>query len=212
MQNRNAVVLAAVLAMTTTPLLAEEQKGASLGESNFSYSFVGGYLGRITPDEEINFLDEVYEDFGTAGLNGAVQLADNFAIGAGFGVFANEGNRTELTNSSLSLNLFFPIPIVERVDVIPQVGLVYNEAEACFDNICATEDDSALAYGVGARIWVVPGSFEFNAAFSDSDEDNSESTVSLGGALWFREHHSIELNVDRSDSFDAVTVGYRYSL
>lgn len=211
MRKRNAVALTAVLAMTTTPLFAEETQ-SGIGKSNFSYSTVGGYLGRVTPDEEIVFLNEVYEDFGAAGINGAVQLADNLAIGASAGIFTNEGNRTEITNSSISLNLFVPIPIGDRVDLIPRVGYVGNEVEACADNICATEDDSALSYGLFTRIWVVPGTLEISGGFSDSDEENSDSTTSIGAALWFREHHSIELNVDQNDSFDAVTVGYRYTL
>ena len=129
MRKRNAVALTAVLAMTTTPLFAEETQ-SGIGKSNFSYSTVGGYLGRVTPDEEIVFLNEVYEDFGAAGINGAVQLADNLAIGASAGIFTNEGNRTEITNSSISLNLFVPIPIGDRVDLIPRVGYVGNEVEA----------------------------------------------------------------------------------
>jgi len=122
MRKRNAVALTAVLTMTTTPLFAEEAQ-SGIGKSNFSYSTVGGYLGRVTPDEEIVFLNEVYEDFGAAGINGAVQLADNLAIGASAGIFTNEGNRTEITNSSISLNLFVPIPIGDRVDLIPRVGM-----------------------------------------------------------------------------------------
>lgn len=43
MRKRNAVALTAVLAMTTTPLFAEETQ-SGIGKSNFSYSTVGGYL------------------------------------------------------------------------------------------------------------------------------------------------------------------------
>lgn len=210
MQKMNAVALVAVLAIPTTPLMAE---GGSpdIGRSNFSYSMVGGYLGRVTPDQEIVFLNEVYEDFGAAGINGSIQLADNFAIGGGIGVFANEGDRTEITNSSVNLNIYVPVPLGDRVDLIPRIGYVSTEVEACADGFCATEDDSAMSYGLFTRIWAVPGVLEISGGFSDTNADNSESTTSLAAALWFREHHSVGLNYDTSDSFDAVSVGYRYT-
>ncbi|MCG7198745.1 porin family protein [Marinobacter pelagius] len=211
MQNRNAVALAAVLTMTASPLMAQESQ-SGIGKSNFSYSTVGGYLGRVTPDQEIVVLDEVYDDFGAAGINGSLQLADHLAIGAALDVIANEGNRTEITGTSVGLSVLVPVPIGDRVDIFPSIGFVRSEVEACVDNFCVTEDDSALSYGLFTRIWVVPGALEISGGFSDTDEDNSDSTTSIGAALWFREHHSIELDFDRSDSFDAVTVGYRYSL
>lgn len=206
----HSLTVAAALAIAAVPAVAQEHN-TGLGKSNFSYSTLGIQLGKVTPDEEIVFLNEVYEDFGAAALNGSFQVAGNFAIGAGASAFANEGNRTEITSSSVNLDLYVPVPLGDRVDLIPRIGYVSSEIELCADGLCATEDDSAMSYGLAARIWAVPGALEISGGFSDTNEEESESVTSIGAALWAGEHHRFALNYDASDSFDAVLLGYSYN-
>ncbi|MDI9244667.1 hypothetical protein [Marinobacter sp. CHS3-4] len=207
----NKIILPAVaMALATTPVQAQDASGSS-SQSNFTYSSLGIQLGKVTPEQELVFLGEVYEEFGAAAITGTVQLANNFAIGGSSAAYANSGNRTEITNSSLSLNLFFPIPIADRVDLVPRVGFVRVETEFCADGICASEDDSVVAYGLASRIWVAPDKLEVNVGFSDVNEEDSESTIALGGAIWATENHRFALDYETSDSVDAVFVGYSYN-
>lgn len=206
----NSRVLAAALTIAAVPAVAQDSNTGP-SKSNFSYSTLGIQLGKVTPEEEIVFLGEVYEEFGAAGINGTFQVADNFVIGAGSSAFSNEGNRTEITSSSVSLDLYVPVPIGDRVDLIPRVGYVSSEIEFCADGLCATEDDTAMSYGLATRIWAVPGSLEISASFSDSNADDSESVTSIGAALWAAEHHRFSLSYGASDSFDTVLLGYSYN-
>lgn len=184
--------------------------GSNIDASNFSYSTLGFKLGKLTPDEEIVFLGERYEDFGIASISGSVQVASNFAIGGAISSTANDGPRTEINLSSVSGSLLFPIPLGPAADVIPQIGYLSTEAELCADSVCISEDDSAVSYGVGLRLWAVPEKLELSAAFGDNNGDNSESTVSLGIAGWSSENHRFALDFNTSDSADAVLIGYNY--
>jgi outer membrane autotransporter protein len=58
---------------------------------------------------------------------------------------------------------------------------------------------------------VVPGQFEVNGGFSDTNEEDSEGVLSLGAAAWFNEHHSIGFNYDTSEDVSAFDLGYRYT-
>lgn len=206
----NSLAVAVALTIATVPVAAQDLNTA-LGKSNFSYSTLGIQLGKVTLDEEIVFLNEVYEDFGAAAINGSFQVADNFAIGAGASAFTNEGSRTEITNSSVNLDLYIPVPLGDRVDLIPRIGYVSSEIELCADGVCVKEDDSAMSYGLATRIWAVPGTLEIIGGFSDTNADGSESVIAIGAALWGGEHHRFALNYDTGDSFDAVLLGYSYN-
>lgn len=210
MKNLNMLLLTSVLAAPAAPALALSA-GSGPGESNFSYSTLGFQLGKATPDEEIIFFGERYEDFGAASIGGSVQLADNFAIGGSASSISNEGPRTEISTSAVSLNFFVPIPMGDRVDLVPRIGYISTEVERCLDNVCAEEDDSALAYGIGMRLWAIPDGLELNAAFSDTNADNSKSVLSLGLAGWVNKHHRFGLDFETSDSINAVLVGYSYN-
>lgn len=210
MMKFNSLAIATALTLAATPVLAQDAD-TDIVKSNFSYSTLGIQLGKVTPEQEIVFLGEVYEDFGAASINGSVQLADNFAIGGASSAFSNEGNRTEITSSAINLNLYFPVPLGDRVDLVPRVGYVSAEVEACADGFCATEDDSAMSYGLATRIWASPGKLELNIGVSGSNMEDSEATTALGAALWANEHHRFALNYETSDSFDSVLLGYSYN-
>lgn len=206
----NSLAATVSLMMAVTPVLAQDAD-TDIGKSNFSYSTLGIQLGKVTPEEELVFFGEVYEEFGAAAISGSVQLADNFAIGAGSSAFSNEGNRTEISSSSINVSLFFPVPLGERVDLVPQVGYVSSEIELCVDGLCSSDDDSAMSYGLATRIWAVPGTLELNLGVLDTNADNSEATTSLGAALWANENHRFALDYATADSVDTVLLGYRYN-
>ena len=111
----------------------------------------------------------------------------------------------------MSVNAYFPLPAGERIDIIPRIGYISTEAEACADGFCSTVDDTGIGYGLFARGWVVPGQFEVNGGFSDTNEEDSEGVLSLGAAAWFNEHHSIGFNYDTSEDVSAFDLGYRYT-
>lgn len=206
----NSLAATVSLVMAVTPVLAQDAE-TDTGKSNFSYSTLGIQLGKVTLEEDLIFFGEVYEEFGAAAISGSVQLADNFAIGAGSSAFSNEGNRTEISSSSVNVSLFFPVPLGERVDLVPQVGYVGSEIEFCVDGLCRSDDDSAMSYGLATRIWAVPGTLELNLGVLDTNADDSEATTALGAAIWANENHRFAVDYATTDSVDTVLLGYRYN-
>lgn len=204
------VIASGIMAFSAGDVLAYE--GAqSLERSNFSYSNAGFQIGKATPDEEIVFGNEVYEDFGLFSFAGSYQVANNMAIGAGIGAIANEGARTELSTSSYSILATFPVPLGARVDLVPAIGLTGYEDEACVDGSCVQFDDNGIAYGMGLRAWAVPGKLELNLAYEDTNMEDIESTVTAGIAGWLAQHHRIGLNYTSSEFVSSVALGYNYT-
>lgn len=201
---------AVFVSLIAVPALASNGSGFG-SESNFSYSRLGVELGKATLDEDLDFFGERYEDFGVGVLTGSYQVDDNLAIGVGITALTNDGPRTEITNSSLTIALQVPVPIGERVDIVPQFGFGRFETELCYDNICATDDDSAALFGLAIRAWAVPDVLELSAGVFDSTLEESEASVALGLGLWAAEHHRFGLNYEDSDSLSVVTVGYSYN-
>lgn len=204
---RLLVFFASVVAM---PALANSSSGLG-SESNFSYSQIGVNLGQAMPEEDIVFFGDRYEEFGVASLAGSVQVNSNVALGVGLSAVANEESRTEINNASLVITAQFPIPVGEQVDIVPQVGFGRFETELCLDGFCQSDDDSAAVYSLGLRAWAVPDVLELNAGYFDSNQDNAESSIALGAALWAAEHHRFGLTYEDADSLTAVTVGYSYN-
>ena len=198
------MVRSAVVALV---LLASQSAFAS----NFPYTYIHVGFGKVSLDEELVFFDEVYEEFGYFGISGAVQVADNVSVGLALSAMANEGRNTELSQSMSLLFVDFPFAVSPVLDIVPSVGLLNVEVEACLDRLCVKDDDSGMAYGVALRAWAAPDVFEINAGFSDTTLDDSESAVSLGGALWFLDHHRVGLVLSRSSEQSGFTLGYSFN-
>lgn len=179
--------------------------------SNFSYSYLGFNLGKLTPDEDIIFLGEVYEEFGTFSLDSGYQFNPNLALFISSAAAANEGPTTELSTSSFSLGLMFPIAVSERLDIVPGVGFVNSEVEGCLSGLCRAEDESGAAFGLLLRGWAVDDSLEINAQVQGSTLDDSETFVGLGGALWWAKRHSARLDFGSQKSQRQFSIGYRYT-
>lgn len=194
-------LLAACISSVITPAYA----------ANFSYTHAGVGLGLETLEEDLIFGSEVYEDFGIFRINGSYQLADNFAISAELASRANEGSRTEISETSASLSLHFPIAVSDQLDLVPNVGQLSTELELCDSGTCASEDTTAASYGVNLRTWVVPGRLEVTASYQDATAENFQSRVGMGAAAWFGNHHSVLLDLDNSELDSRFVVGYRYT-
>lgn len=211
MNKYTAGSVALCLAMlSATPALADNGSGFG-SHSNFSYTLISIDVGKATPDQDIVFYGERYEEFGAASLSGAYQLDNNLAVSVGASAIANSGSRTEITNSSVAVKLLVPIPVGSRLDIVPNFGFGKFKSEFCIDNNCMSQDDSAALYGIGLRAWVLPNAFELNGGVSDSTLENSETTVAIGAALWANENHRFALDYEGSSSLSVVTIGYSYN-
>lgn len=206
-----AIGIAAVLASTLAAPAIAQSSGDGIERSNFSYSTLGFELGKATPDEDIIFLNERYEDFGAASLFGSFQAASNLAFLVSASGIANDGPQTELSQTNLTFQLLAPLPVGDQVDIIPRFGFGTFEAEACFNGLCESEDDSAAVYGVSLRAWAAPGLLEFSAGIEDSTLEDSDAALAIGAALWAADHHRFALDYEGSDSFTVVTIGYSYN-
>lgn len=184
---------------------------AAASASNFSYSYLGFNLGKLTPDEDIVFLGEVYEEFGTFSLTSGYQFNPNMALFISSSAAANEGPTTELSTSSFSLGLMFPVAVGEYLDIVPGVGFVNAEVEGCSGGLCASDDESGAAFGLSLRGWAVAEVLEVSAQIQGSTLDDSETFVGLGGALWWAKRHSARLDFGSQKSQRQFSIGYRYT-
>ncbi len=218
-----SVLAGCVLAGLVTPALG----------SNFSYTYVGGDLGVTTLDDDLIFNGEIYEEFGAANINGAFQFNENFAVRLSSSAISNDGPRTQITQTATNASVIFPFAVGSKLDIIPSLGYVFTESEFCDerwdydgwyyddddddffdfydDDECSSDDDSGVLFGISSRIWAIPGRLEFNAGVSDSNIEGSESTISLGGAVWLADHHSIRVNYGTNDTSSTVAVGYAFA-
>lgn len=211
MKKFNAGSIALCLSMLCAmPAVADNGSGVG-SHSNFSYTQLGIDIGKATPDQDIVFYGERYEEFGAASLSGSYQLDNNLAVEIGAAAIANNGPRTEITNSSLAVNLLVPIPVGSRLDIVPHFGFGKFKSEFCIDNDCRSQDDSAALYGIGLRAWVLPNAFELNGGVSDSTLEDSETSVAIGAALWASKNHRFALDYEGSSSISVVTIGYSYN-
>jgi hypothetical protein len=178
--------------------------------SNFSYTYVGAALGTVKLDEELEFSGEIYRRLGYFSISAGYQFTENVAISFTSAAAANEGNTTELTESTAMMAIHFPFAVSRTMDIVPFVGYASLEAEACQFNICGKFDDSGLVYGVDLKVWIVPGQFELGAGYAGSDIEDLDSVVSLRGAMWFQDRHRVSLNHSVSDFDKETTLGYTY--
>ncbi|OEY65047.1 outer membrane beta-barrel protein [Marinobacter sp. X15-166B] len=206
---RKSIVLTAILAASVAPNLALAQSNG-IGASNFSYSTLGFEIGKAKLDDPLIFAGEKYEEFGALSISGGVQVLDNLVLVAGVSGIANDGPRTEISQTAVSFGVAVPIPLGDRVDLVPALGFARGELENCIDGVCVTEDDSFATYGVGVRAWIVPRAFEVSAGVTDSNESDSDAVVALGAHGWINDHHRLSLEYQDTEELSSVTVGYRY--
>lgn len=205
------VLSAAIAVSLLAPGLAHAQLGkANSHTSNFYYNTIGIDLGRVTLDDKLVIEDEVYDGFGSATLEGGVQLADNLALYALGDYFTNDGSRTEATYTALEAGIKFPIPIGDRFDIIPSLGYQNAEIEVCIDGTCASEDESILVYGAGARFWVIPDQMEFSIGYKDSSDSDYDHEISVGIFGWIEKHHRLGIEYMTEKELSRATLGYRY--
>lgn len=177
---------------------------------NFSYTYAEAGLGLVDLEEDLQFATEVYEDFGLFSVQAGYQVNDNVALRVQAGVLGNEGDRTEITETSASFSLLFPVKVSDLLTLAPRVGQMTRELEGCLDDTCITEDDTSTIYGVELRAWALPRQLELSAGILDSTAAETDSLVSMGAAWWI-ENHSIRLDVAEDESATNFTLGYRYS-
>jgi hypothetical protein len=198
--NREAL-LAACLACVAAPAAAD----------SFSYTYLEAGLGLVMFEEDqALFGIEAYEDLGVVYASGGYQISDHVAFEVGAAVSGNDGDRTELTETSASFSVLFPIQITDQLAIAPRVGQRTYELEGCLDNTCITTDDTSAIYGADLRAWAIPRQLEFTAGVLDSTATGSDTLVSLGAALWI-DHHSLRLNVAEDEFATQVVVGWRFS-
>lgn len=195
------ITLVAAFVCFTSPAMA----------ANFSYTTFDVKLGVLTLDDEFVFFGEAYDDFGVFGIGGSYQFAENIAARLSIVGIGSEGPYTSLSQSSTLLALEFPFPVGAGLDIVPRIGLLSLDYEACIYNICATEDDSGMEYGAYVRAWAVPDRFELTAGYSDTNIDDVDSVINLGAAYWFNRNSSLTANHGSSSDATSFTMGYRYS-
>jgi hypothetical protein len=201
-----AAVCAALAVSVSAPLVAQDKF-----ETNFSYSYLGFNVGKVTLDEQLDFLGETYEEFGTFAVNASYQVHDNAAVIFGSAAMSNSGPQTEITASTAVLGFAFPFKAGSALDIVPTLGLLSYRDEFCVSNVCVKDDESGMAYGVSVRAWAIRDSLEINGSWADSTLEDSLAHYGIGGAFWWATHHSVRLNLGRNKESRSVSLGYWFT-
>lgn len=179
--------------------------------SNFSYSQLSVDLGTASLDDDFFILGEEYDDLGYASFGGGYQFNDFAAFSLTSSAYAAEEGDTEFTYSWVELYLHFPIAVADNIDIAPFIGPRNDDAEICAGSLCASDDESSIGYGLEIRAWLVPDSLEFNASYTDADEDGFDSEVEIGVAAFLDNNSSIQIDYMSEDSINRFSIGYRYT-
>jgi hypothetical protein len=179
--------------------------------TSFSYTYLGGEVGRVSLDEEIYFDGEIYKGLAYLNISGGYQFSDNFALSFTNAAATNNGRTTELSEYAFVVAGHFPFAVSPAMDIVPFVGYAWLEAEACQFNICSIADDSDLTYGINLRTWVIPGQFELGIGYADSNLEDLKSVVTLSGAIWFEYYHRVSFNHSVTDLDRTTTLGYSFN-
>ena len=99
--------------------------------SNFSYTYLGIDIGKAIIDEKISLDGYLYEEMGSASINGSYQINNTAVLSVETSILANEGGHTEITYSNVEFILSYPITIGERFDIVPFIGSRDDEIEFC---------------------------------------------------------------------------------
>lgn len=86
----------------------------------------------------------------------------------------------EVTILTLAGYAVYTLPVAEKLSVFGRLGLLYESlsVEACFQSVCASEDDSesGLSYGVGAN-YQLSETFGLRADYTRIEDDVSHFGV-----------------------------------
>ena len=184
---------------------------SSVFAGNFSYTYLGINIGKVSLDEDIVFVNNIYKELAYVSLIGSYQIKDNIVLSVVSSGMGNEGNNTELTYSFAECIVSIPISISEITDIVPFVGSRTDEVKACISNICSLDDESSMEYGAKLRTWVVPKSIELNLSFLDANSDGFDSEIGVGGAFMINENNRISIDYRDDDFTSLVSIGYRYN-
>ena len=181
----------------------------------FPYTSLGIAVGATSFDDDI-IVDtgtsaESHSGAVVASIGGSIQFEGGPFFAASSGAMVSEGSSSEIEERQLNLGFGFPFPLNESFDLVPQLGFLYVDAEACVDNICATDDDSAISFGLQGRAWAVPEQLELGFGLSDTTLDDSDVVFGLSMGVWIEENNRLGLNLSTSDFADTFTIGYSYN-
>lgn len=168
--------------------------GINFGEGGYKRS---GYYERA----DISYVD----------IMGRYQFSDYFALSYNSGTYVIEIEDDKNTRSNVSLLAEFPISINKYMDLVPLLGHKSRNYEDCYRFDCYTSSESAWAYGLRMRLWVMPDTIELFASSLDSDSEIIQIETKYGAYFWFREHHSVGYLHADDKIMSSSSIGYRYT-
>lgn len=195
--------VAAVLAALTVPI--------SGTASNFGYSHLQVDFSFLGLDEPIDVGSYEIQYFPGARIGGGYQFTDFFAVTLDSGAYTVtlDEDDIDLTLTRGRLSADFPIAAGERVDLVPSLGYMLYEVEACSGATCVSTETDGSYYGLGARAWIYPEVAEFSAFYNNSTNPDFEAEFNPGLRFHIG-NHALQLDAVLSDA-DIVSWGYRYT-
>ena len=183
--------------------------------TNFSYSSIGIAFGKQTLDDPIVFFGERYEEMGIGGIGLSVQFADDVLfLETGSQAASNEGPNTSLTSSVAFIGLGAVQAVSDSVDVYGKLDLLSGTSEACLGAICAKDDDTGSAFGLGLKAWfddarTIAGRLSYSSSKYSKDTKRSSST-SFGLSAYVSEKHELGFGFSNGESSRVTSFSYDY--
>ena len=186
-----SVLLTALLALS-----------ASATAQDFDYNYLTLGYQRVTLDD-----GSFDVDGDGIGLNGSLELNENFTIFAGYGMAEFEEQGIEVDADTLSIGIGWHTPLADNVDLVTGLSYEYIDISALGFGV----DDNGIGLGVGLRFAAsdrmeVSGGVDY-VDYSDGGDD---TTFGLGFLYGVTDNVDVGLSGEWGDDSSAYGISGRF--
>jgi hypothetical protein len=170
----------------------------SVGLADFAYTGV-----------EVSYVDLDFSN-GPGSLNGdGIRVTGTYEINNDFfakGEFEDQNYDAGVDGSAYELGVGYRYPFSSSLDFVGTGSYVKQKVKVAGFGV----DDDALAIGGGIRAQIMDAlQVEAGLQYVNWDQGSSDTGVELRGRYYFKNNMAFSLEVDRTDSIDTLSLGFR---
>ena len=182
--------------VSITALLLAAASVASADDFSYDYFNVG--YGVIE-------FDDFDVDGDAIGIDGAIALADNFHLFAGYAMGDFD---FDVESTSYNLGLGYNTPLSDTVDFVGRLSYEYIEVDA---PLVPSVDDNGIGLGAGLR-FAPNDQFELDGGlkYVELSDSGNDTGLSAGALYNFSDVFSMSLRGDWTDDVSSYTLGGRF--
>lgn len=181
----------------------------AVAAETFSYTYISAEYENLT--EEVDGISEDLEGDGIS-LGFSVNVVPNFAIIGAYGKLSADvtsgGSTLDIDMNIGSIGGLFHTPINETTDFIAGIELIRGSLDLELNgNALPDEDSDGHALFAGIRAMVSDKVELTGILFRVDIEDDSTTTVSLGGSYYIEKLFSLDAGYSFNSDGDSLTLG-----